>query len=119
MSSNIRIIPSYPHYSVSDTGVVYDRFGRPLTQRYLSKYLVVTLSDKNHKRVMKLVHRLVGEAFLGLDPLNPEVEINHKDLCQTNNHVSNLEVVTRLQNMQHRKIEFAKLGRPYFQRKYR
>ena len=45
------------------------------------------------------VHRLVAEAFLGQP--KPGFEVNHKDGNKLNNHVSNLEWVTHLENVQH------------------
>ncbi|UCF55879.1 MAG: HNH endonuclease, partial [Deltaproteobacteria bacterium] len=46
-----------------------------------------------------LVHRLVAEAFIGSCP--EAHEINHKDCDPSNNHVSNLEWVTRKENIAH------------------
>lgn len=51
-------------------------------------YLTVQLW-KDGKPVMKLVHRLVAEAFLGNPQNSPQV--NHKDETPTNNNVNNLE----------------------------
>jgi len=64
-------------------------------------YLIVELK-KNGKSKKFLVHRLVGEYFL----LNPEnkIEINHKDCDKNNNHVDNLEWVSKLENENHAKI---------------
>ena len=52
---------------------------------------------KNGKRKFFLVHRLVAEAFIP----NPEgfEQVNHKDEVKTNNCVSNLEWVSRWDNM--------------------
>lgn len=46
-----------------------------------------------------LVHRVVAAAFLGACP--PGREVNHKDHDYTNNAASNLEYVTRSENMLH------------------
>lgn len=46
-----------------------------------------------------LVHRLVAKAFLGLPA--GDLEVNHKDGNPANNHVSNLEWVTRSENHRH------------------
>jgi hypothetical protein len=58
----------------------------------------LSIESKTHKR---LVHRLVAQAFIP----NPEnlPEVNHKDKNPLNNRVDNLEWVSRLGNMQHRK----------------
>jgi hypothetical protein len=62
------------------------------------QYFMVSLS--NHA-VMKrfLVHALVAVAFLGKRPRGRQV--NHKDGDKRNNAASNLEYVTRRENMAH------------------
>lgn len=47
-----------------------------------------------------MVHRLVAQAFLGLD-LSSCWEVNHKDGNRHNNRVCNLEIVTHQQNIDH------------------
>ncbi len=58
-------------------------------------YVQITLLSKTYQ-----VHRLVWmEANNSFIPKN--LEVNHIDLNKTNNHISNLEIVTQEQNMQH------------------
>ena len=47
------------------------------------------------------VHRVVAETFIGTLKSFLETQINHKDGNKTNNDVSNLEIVTPYENMQH------------------
>lgn len=57
-----------------------------------------TLNDGVSSK-MKLIHRLVAEAFLS----NPDnlPEVNHKDRNKRNNCVDNLEWITKIDNMHH------------------
>lgn len=61
---------------------------------YLQTHLC---KDKTRKTFQ--IHRLVAKHFL--DNENGYPEVNHIDECKTNNHVSNLEWCTRLQNVRH------------------
>jgi hypothetical protein len=49
--------------------------------------------------VGKLVHRLVVESFIG--PIPKGMQVNHKNLNRADNRLSNLEIVTPLENVQH------------------
>lgn len=62
-------------------------------------YLQVRLYQGNDG-ITRKVHRIVVEAFVGLRPKG--FDINHKDSDKTNNHLFNLEFVTRSENMLHR-----------------
>lgn len=55
----------------------------------------------NGNRRMVVVHVLVAEAFIG--PRQHGYEVNHIDGDKTNNHITNLEYVTRQENMDHAK----------------
>lgn len=61
-------------------------------------YLRVGLSE-NYNRKTYLVHRLVAEYFV--DNNDNKSEVNHKDGIKHNNKESNLEWVTRSENMKH------------------
>ena len=87
-------------YQVSNLGrvkrITTGRVLKPL--KHANGYLMVKLS-KNSIVYTKTVHRLVAEAFIP----NPEhkSEINHIDENKTNNTVSNLEWMTRKENINH------------------
>lgn len=55
--------------------------------------------SKNGKTKHKSVHRLVAKLFIGKP--NKKLEINHIDGNKSNNHFTNLEWVTRSENMKH------------------
>ena len=104
-------------YLVSDTGRVVslprnNTFGRELKQSrsgIARNYLSVSLS-KNGISKHTYVHRIVASAFV-INQLDL-AEVNHKDGVTTNNNSSNLEWVTRKQNVEH---AIRSLGRvPHF-----
>jgi hypothetical protein len=62
--------------------------------------VTITFTENGLKKVVSgKVHRLVAKAFIE----NPELleEVNHKDSNKLNNHVSNLEWVSRSENICH------------------
>lgn len=61
-------------------------------------YLWVYLSKENVSKSF-YIHRLVAVTFL--DNIENYKEVNHLNAIKSNNHVSNLEWCTRVQNMQH------------------
>ena len=73
------------------------RLGQPLTpQVEANGYLKLRLRNGDGGRG-HYVHRLVAAAFLG--PCPPGNEVHHRDHDRTNNTASNLEYVTRSENM--------------------
>lgn len=91
-------------YDVSDEGRVRSlpRFrnkGRILSQgKIVGGYKIVALY-KNDNRKMFRVHRLVAQEFIR--KLKENEQVNHIDFNTGNNHVSNLEICTSVENMIH------------------
>ncbi len=92
-----------PDYIVSSDGQVGSRkYGKFRVLRPIfdgSGYPNVVLFWGGTKRMWK-IHILVAEAFLGPKP-SPKHEVNHKNGDKTDARDSNLEWVTRLENMRH------------------
>ena len=89
-------------YYVSNYGRVYSRFTNLLikpTQR-TDGYLIVLLRTKDNLAVALAIHRLVMMAHKPI--ANPDdFHVNHIDGVKTNNTITNLEWVTRSENMLH------------------
>lgn len=96
-------------YQVSNLGRVKRLVGyQAKTERIIkpriknSGYEFVSLQYKRAKRNF-YVHRLVARAFIGECPRG--IDVNHINGNKKDNHIGNLEYVTRVENMKHaRKI---------------
>lgn len=97
-----RPVVRFPGYEVSDKGSVRSFKSRKVKILKPGKdsngYPVVGLY-KDGKRHWLLIHRLVAEAFL--EKPGCDYETNHLDGDKTNNHVDNLDWVTRSENLKH------------------
>jgi len=103
VSPNLNSIPNFPDYFVDADGFIYSNKRRE--PRMLTHSHHFGKSAKPYIRVKigggtKLAHRLVVAATLGR-PLAPHEFVNHKNADTTDNHPSNLEVVTHAQNVKH------------------
>jgi hypothetical protein len=91
----------YEHYLVSEDGKVYNSLSGKELKSYPNKntgYMTIVLSNGIKPKAC-YVHRLVALVYIS-NPLNfPEV--NHKNHIRSDNSVSNLEWVTKKQNIQH------------------
>jgi hypothetical protein len=96
------ITNGYEHYLITKDGKVYNSVSGRELKSYPNKntgyYTVVLRNSIKPKCVY--VHRLVAEAYIK-NPLNLP-EVNHINHNKADNSVSNLEWVTRKQNIQHR-----------------
>jgi hypothetical protein len=88
-------------YIVSTKGQVKRLFGSSgpgLLKLTQYRYMRVTLSNDGGKRVIRDVHRLVAQAFLGD---HKGLVVNHKDGDRYNNSLENLEWITQRENVLH------------------
>lgn len=88
-------------YAVTEDGKVFSHCANAFRKTPIGKrgYPVVSIRDENGKPRLMTVHRLVAKTFIP-NPNNLP-EINHIDGDKTNNHVGNLEWVTRRENDAH------------------
>lgn len=103
-----KIILGYPNYAITENGKVWsdykmrtkgDGFLKPAPNS--NGYLQVCLAIGGEGQRKYLVHRLVATAFCQNANPDSKVEINHKDLCRSHNHYSNLEWTTHEENIGH------------------
>jgi hypothetical protein len=110
---NLKLIDGFDDYYISPDGTIYST---KYSKRYNHEGKLRLLKPRTHpsgylyaglfkgvggskQRLWRRVHRLVVETFIG--PIADGLEVNHKDLNKHNNNVSNLEVVTRRENIIH------------------
>ena len=100
-------------YKISDLGRAkslrrYTSSGNLLKERIMvtyfdgkGNYLCLKLSKNGIKKSFG-VHQLVAICFLEHTTVNRKVVINHKNLIKTHNTLSNLEIVSQRENINHR-----------------
>ena len=98
-SKEWKIIPNYNNYSISTDGDVKSLITGKIMKQHVStvgyKAIRLTLSSKNTKLIH--THRLVAITFLGFDETSSCV-VDHIDNNKLNNHISNLQIVSRRLN---------------------
>lgn len=100
-STEMREIPGHEgRFLISRDGVIWSTVTARVIKVHLRRdgyyYAVLRVTGKY---IQSAVHRLVAEAWIE----NPEnkPQVNHKNLCKTDNRAENLEWVTRAENMRH------------------
>lgn len=87
-----------PNYQVANIGLIRNKKTKKLISPHIvgAGYYSVGLYIKN-KRVHKYIHRLVLATFYK----SKDLDVNHKNGKKFDNRLSNLEYITKKQNMQH------------------
>lgn len=96
------MIKQYPHnknYFVSDSGEIYSV--KKLKPTKQSKGYMRVQIKINGKTKDKYVHRMVMETFSKED-LKTDEQINHMNKNKEHNGLENLEIVSLLENIEHR-----------------
>lgn len=111
----------YAGYFADENGIIYSNKSgimkplkqRPSNQGYLSVCLYV------EKQFQRYVHRIIAETFIRNLDLSKKETVNHKDGDKTNNHLSNLEIVSSSENVKHSyRIGLHKTGEQHERSKY-
>jgi hypothetical protein len=100
MNETWKSITECPNYNISNYGNVKNIITNKLLRiKEKDGYIGISLIKNDIRKSFK-IHRLVALAFIE----NPEnkCDVNHKDKNKRNNHVSNLEWMTRKENNIHR-----------------
>jgi len=106
--SSLTAIPGYCGYFFDENANIFSNKGRGGSFRKLTPHVHrKRKTKKNYKRVkikdkLVFVHRLVG-AYLYGGVIPPHLHVNHLDGDAENNKLSNLEVVSHLENVRHAK----------------
>lgn len=91
---------NFDKYEVFEDGRIWSykskKFLKPWTTKY--GYKRVSLTDNEGNSKMYHLHRVVWEAVTG-SPIPEGYEINHIDENKTNNHISNLNLMTPKENV--------------------
>lgn len=102
MIEEYRKLREYPMYRIYNTGRIYSEHSKKFLKRFddNSGYLQVTLFSGNNKgRKTIKVHILVAKAFI--PNLHNLPEVNHINCNKYDNRVSNLEWISKHDNMIH------------------
>lgn len=94
--SKFKPVPEHPQYLVSESGEVYSTLTNKLfTKRVNSAGYYQTCFWLEGKNKYFLVSRVVASAYLGMSLYDETVEVDHIDNDKSNNHYTNLQVLSK------------------------
>jgi hypothetical protein len=92
------VVPLRDYRVAPGAGLIYGKRGKPVGSPDGSGYLQVTTYVNGRKKMVS-VHSWIWRHVNG--PIPDGFEVNHKNGIKTDNHISNLELLTHQQNIQH------------------
>jgi hypothetical protein len=91
-------VKGFSDYEASSEGEIRNKETEQIVKPHKIRNGYLTLKlYKEHKPYTRMVHRLVAATFMG----ESDLEVNHIDGNKTNNRISNLEYVSRSENIKH------------------
>ena len=91
-----KTIKDFENYSITENGDVYNKFGKLMKCQINDKGYCFVFLRMNKKSFHRFIHRLVYITFV--DDILENYSIDHIDNNKKNNHVSNLQMMTRSEN---------------------
>ena len=101
--NNVKVLTQIDcRYLIEKDGSVYSLFGsrglrkkpkKIKTQIDCRGYIRIAIFFDGGKKLSTRLHRLVANAFLGLDLFDKNLTVHHKDGNKTNNSIENLEII--------------------------
>lgn len=90
----------FTNYEIFEDGRIWSKKKKKFLKSYTTRdgYQMVGLVDNEGKRHTERLHRVVFCAVNGLWEFPEGMQINHLDENKTNNHITNLELVTPKEN---------------------
>ena len=89
----MRTIPEFPDYKISDSGTIFNKFGKQLKSVLDATGYCQVLLYKNKKRKTCKVHRLIAQTFL--PNFYGKLNVTHKNKNRSDNRLINLQWTTR------------------------
>lgn len=93
---NFKKLDKYPNRIICDDGSIYNKYGKRLNLKPgKGGYLRCRMYNKG-KEYYTWVHRMIAYAFLGDCT---KLEVHHKNRIKADNYHTNLEIMTKEQNL--------------------
>lgn len=92
-------IPGYSNYIINESGVIISIAYQPIFMHrgYINDYQAIELANNTGRRERLFIHRLVYMSWVG--PIPKDLQVDHFDNCRWHNHYTNLQLLTRRDNM--------------------